>query len=41
MVAPYRVMAHSRVIEWARASEQEQAEDEEWDELLATQNMGD
>jgi len=28
-------MAHSRVINWARPFEEEQAEDEEWDELMA------
>ncbi|WVR08357.1 hypothetical protein IAU60_005412 [Kwoniella sp. DSM 27419] len=30
-----KVMAHSRVIEWARPFEQEQREEEEWDDLLA------
>ncbi|WWD16729.1 hypothetical protein CI109_101160 [Kwoniella shandongensis] len=30
-----RVMAHKRVIEWARPLEQEQAAEEEWDDLVA------
>nr|XP_019000033.1 uncharacterized protein I203_07567 [Kwoniella mangroviensis CBS 8507]OCF63494.1 hypothetical protein I203_07567 [Kwoniella mangroviensis CBS 8507] len=31
----HKVMAHSRVIEWAKPLEQEQKDEEEWDELLA------
>ncbi|KAK8861367.1 hypothetical protein IAR55_002186 [Kwoniella newhampshirensis] len=31
---PDRVMAHRRVIEWARPFEQEQADEEQWDDLV-------
>lgn len=32
-------MAHNRVIRWAQPFEEEQAEGEEWDELLANQAL--
>ncbi|WVW86550.1 hypothetical protein I302_108600 [Kwoniella bestiolae CBS 10118] len=35
----HKVMAHSRVIEWAKPFEQEQKDEEEWDELLAGANF--
>nr|XP_019009026.1 uncharacterized protein I206_05666 [Kwoniella pini CBS 10737]OCF47807.1 hypothetical protein I206_05666 [Kwoniella pini CBS 10737] len=35
----HKVMAHSRVIEWARPFEQEQKDEEEWDELMATADL--
>ncbi|WVF68806.1 hypothetical protein IAT40_003579 [Kwoniella sp. CBS 6097] len=34
-----KVMAHPRVIEWARPLEQEQKDEEEWDELMATVDL--
>jgi len=32
-------MAHSRVVKWARPMEDEQAEDDEWDEMLANHDF--
>jgi hypothetical protein len=32
-------MVHPRVIEWARPFEEEQADDEEWDNLLADEML--
>ncbi|WRT69352.1 uncharacterized protein IL334_006336 [Kwoniella shivajii] len=34
-----KVMAHNRVIEWARPFEQEQEEEEEWDDLMANAEL--
>jgi hypothetical protein len=34
-----RVMAHGRVIKWAAPLEQAQADEEEWDDLLANDGL--
>jgi ATP-dependent DNA helicase PIF1 len=34
-----KVMAHPKVIAWAAPFEQEQAEDEEWDDLLGAAEL--